>query len=110
MEKGAVLFWDEPEANINPTHIPIIADMLLALQRSGVQIFIATHDYILAKYIETRALKTDNVQYFSLYDGSDTVCCDTASQFSSLEHNPIVSAFDSLLDEVYNNKVNGNEE
>ncbi len=35
---------------------------------------------------------------------------DTASQFSSLEHNPIVSAFDSLLDEVYNNKVNGNEE
>lgn len=110
LEKGSILFWDEPEANINPTHIPIIADMLLALQRSGVQIFIATHDYILAKYIETRALKTDNVQYFSLYDGSDTVCCDTASQFSSLEHNPIVSAFDSLLDEVYNNKVNGNEE
>ena len=110
LEKGSILFWDEPEANINPTHIPIIADMLLALQRSGVQIFIATHDYILAKYIETRALKTDNVQYFSLYDGSDTVCCDTASQFSSLEHNPIVSAFDSLLDEVYNNKMNGNEE
>ena len=45
LEKGSILFWDEPEANINPTHIPIIADMLLALQRSGVQIFIATHDY-----------------------------------------------------------------
>jgi hypothetical protein len=37
LEKGSVLFWDEPEANVNPVHIPILADMLLELQRDGVQ-------------------------------------------------------------------------
>ena len=50
LEKGSVLFWDEPEANINPLHIPLIVDMLLELQQGGVQIFISTHDYILSKY------------------------------------------------------------
>ena len=28
LEKGSVLFWDEPEANINPLYISIIVDML----------------------------------------------------------------------------------
>lgn len=47
LEKGSVLFWDEPEANINPKYIPIIVDLLLVLSRSGVQIFVSTHDYFL---------------------------------------------------------------
>ena len=38
LEKGSVLFWDEPEANINPAYIRIIVDMILELQRRGVQI------------------------------------------------------------------------
>ncbi|MGN0939947.1 MAG: ATP/GTP-binding protein, partial [Selenomonas sp.] len=47
LEKGAVLFWDEPEANINPKYLPVLVELLLELQRNGVQIFISTHDYIL---------------------------------------------------------------
>ena len=42
LERGSVLFWDEPEANINPAYIRIIVDMILELQRRGVQIFIST--------------------------------------------------------------------
>lgn len=57
LEKGAMLFWDEPEANINPKYIPILADMLLELQRNEVQIFISTHDYVLAKYLEIKQKK-----------------------------------------------------
>ena len=37
---GSVLFWDEPEANINPIHIPILAEMLINLQQNGVQLMI----------------------------------------------------------------------
>ncbi|WP_281885507.1 ATP/GTP-binding protein [Paenibacillus sp. YYML68] len=36
LEQGSVLYWDEPEANINPSAIPIIADILLALEKEGV--------------------------------------------------------------------------
>ena len=28
LEKGSVLFWDEPEANINPKYIPVLACLL----------------------------------------------------------------------------------
>ena len=49
LEQGSILFWDEPEANINPVHFAIIVDMLLELQKNGVQIFISTHHYIFAK-------------------------------------------------------------
>lgn len=46
--REGVLFWDEPEANLNPTLIVKIADLLLDLSEAGVQIFAATHDYLLA--------------------------------------------------------------
>ena len=66
LEKGSVLFWDEPEANINPLYIGIIVDMLLELQRKEVQIFIATHDYMLASYFEVRKKERDDILYHSL--------------------------------------------
>lgn len=38
LEKGSVLFWDEPEANINPKYIPVLAELLIMLETEGVQI------------------------------------------------------------------------
>ena len=42
LEKGSVLFWDEPEANINPKYIPVLAELLIMLETEGVQIFVST--------------------------------------------------------------------
>ena len=53
--ENTILLCDEPEANLNPEFLPVIADCLLALSRQHVQILISTHNYILAKYIEIRA-------------------------------------------------------
>lgn len=61
MKKGSVLFWDEPEANVNPLYISIIVDLLLELQRKGVQIFISTHDYMLASYFEVKKTAAINI-------------------------------------------------
>lgn len=108
LERGSILFWDEPEANINPIHLSIIAEILLTLQRNGVQVFISTHDYILAKYIEIRSKNEDNVAFFSFYSEDETVQCEENQKFSQLKNNPIMSAFDALLDEVYFDQVNGN--
>ena len=42
----SVLFWDEPETNLNPKLYRTVIETLLTLQRNGVQIFLATHDYV----------------------------------------------------------------
>ena len=101
LEKGAILFWDEPESNINPEHIPVLVDLLLELQRNGVQIFISTHDYIFSKYFEVKRNDQDKVKFYSLYDSGFGVKCERNEFFKDLKENPIVKAFDKLLDEVY---------
>lgn len=103
LEQGSILFWDEPEANINPKYIPLLAELLLMLQRDGVQVFISTHDYFLSKYIGVKSSSEDKVRYYSLYkdEGENIVKCEMADEFSLLEHNDILDTFRQLYrDEV----------
>ena len=101
LEKGTVLFWDEPEANINPKYIPVIAELLLMLESEGVQIFISTHDYFLSKYIEVKRNKNSKVQYISLYkdENEQRVQCEISEEFELLEHNTILDTFRQLYRE-----------
>lgn len=100
LEKGSVLFWDEPEANINPKYIPVLAELLIMLEKEGVQIFVSTHDYFLSKYIEVKREKDSDVQYISLYkDEKDQVQCEIAKEFELLEHNTIMDTFRQLYRE-----------
>lgn len=100
LEKGSVLFWDEPEANINPKYIPVLAELLIMLESEGVQIFVATHDYFLSKYIEVKRSKNSNIQYISLYkDEANQVQCEIAKEFELLEHNAIMDTFRQLYRE-----------
>ena len=100
LEKGSVLFWDEPEANINPKYIPVLAELLIMLESEGVQIFVSTHDYFLSKYIEVKKKKDTNVQYISLYrDTNSIVQCEIEKEFELLEHNAIMETFRQLYRE-----------
>jgi predicted ATP-dependent endonuclease of OLD family len=99
LEKGSVLFWDEPEANVNPVHIPVITDMLLELQRDGVQIFVATHDYFVAKYLGVRRTEGDNIRYHSLFKDKKSVLCESADSFEELQNNLILDTFIALYKE-----------
>ena len=104
LEKGSVLFWDEPEANINPTYISVIVEMLLELQRQGVQIFISTHDYMIASYFAVKKREGDSVIFHSLSheEGTDSICYDRSEVFDNLKNNAIITAFNGLLNEIYN--------
>lgn len=97
LEKGSVLFWDEPEANINPSYISIIAELLIELSRHGVQIFISTHDYMLAKYFEVKKCQEDKLIFHSL----NAIEYECGDKFAKLKHNSIISSFNKLLDEIY---------
>ena len=67
-EKG-YLFWDEPEANLNPKLIKVAAHVITSLAQQGIQVFIATHSLFLLREIE---IETDlkglgsTSRYFSL--------------------------------------------
>jgi len=100
LEKGTTLFWDEPEANINPELMPILVEILLELQRKGVQVFVATHSYNLAKYFEIKRNDTDEVLYHHLYKTNSGVQVESSSYFGELKNNPIIEADAKLLDEV----------
>lgn len=93
LERGSILFWDEPEANINPRNIPAIVDLLLDLQADGVQIFLATHDYFLAKYLEIKSYNDNLIKFHSLYkiDDSNNIGYECAEKFTSLENNSIIA-------------------
>src|SRR5262249_33946341 len=46
-------FWDEPEAGLNAQLTALVADLLLDLAERGVQIFVATHDYLLSRRLSS---------------------------------------------------------
>lgn len=119
LEKGTVLLWDEPEASLNPELYPLVVEILLELQKNGVQIFVATHSYNFAKYLEIRRTKKEQVMFHNLYKGnaelpeemqnifskrsdkSDIIYSQSAYRMEEIEQNHIVIADNKLLDEVY---------
>ena len=122
LEKGTILLWDEPEANLNPELFPLVAEILLELQKNGVQIFLATHSYNFAKYLEILRSDKEQVQFHNLYRGTselpeklnkilpdcnqreDEVYSTSACALEGLGSNHIMSADTALLDKIYDKK------
>lgn len=95
---GSVLFWDEPEANLNPRLASQVVKILLELQRMGTQIFIATHDYVMLKELElSNDPSRDDVAYHALYMEDGMIKSQTAASLNEISHNAINDTFDSLM-------------
>ena len=97
---GSVLFWDEPETNLNPKMFGVLMEVLLELQRNGVQIFFATHDYGILKELDLRLQDDDEVAFHSLYRDEDSgeIACNTSRGYLNIHPNAIAEAFDDLYD------------
>jgi hypothetical protein len=97
--KGSVLFWDEPEANLNPKLVRHVMEILLALQRTGVQVFVATHDYVVLKELDLLTTPSDDVVYHALWrDGSRQVRLNSTSDYVAIHPNAIADTFAGLYD------------
>lgn len=57
--EAGMLFWDEPEANLNPRLLRPIAQTILALSRQGLQVFMATHSLFLLRELELLLAESD---------------------------------------------------
>lgn len=106
MNKNTILFWDEPETNMNPRMIRPIVQALVALAQMGVQIFVTTHDYfvqqefnMLTTYSELNSKHLD-IRFMSLYRDEETnnVKFEMKKTASDLKHNAIMQEFDAMYD------------
>lgn len=52
LTKKGIVFWDEPESNLNPRLVRDVAAMLMSLATQGIQVFIGTHSFFLMKEID----------------------------------------------------------
>lgn len=98
LRNGSVLFWDEPETNLNPSVFGEVMETILELQRVGVQVFLATHDYVILKELDMRRHEDDSISFHSLFrsEGSEEVRCNTVDDYSQIHPNSIAEAFDDL--------------
>ena len=109
LRPGTVLFWDEPETNLNPNLYGVVVEVLLELQRNGVQVFLATHDYGMLKELELRTREGDEVQFHSLYHDGDTgeIACNTARRYLDIHPNAIEEAFEDMYDRQIERSLGG---
>jgi len=75
LTKRSTLFWDEPEANLNPKLIRKLAGILVHLS-SFMQIVVATHSLFLLREFEIFAEqeRNNNIRYFGLHFDGPHVC------------------------------------
>ncbi len=108
LSPGSVLFWDEPETNLNPSLYGTLMQVLLQLQRSGVQIFIATHDYVILKELDLLKEEKDDVVFHSLYrDETNQITCHTTDKYLHIHLNAIMETFNSLYDREIKRSLGG---
>ncbi|HAD04160.1 MAG: AAA family ATPase [Desulfuromonadales bacterium GWD2_61_12] len=94
---GSVLFWDEPEANLNPSLMGDVVEVILELQRLGVQVYLSTHNYVLLKEFDLRRKKGDAIRYISLYrDEAEAVVGHVSDTFRGVDPNTIADTFTDL--------------
>jgi AAA15 family ATPase/GTPase len=97
IKPGSILFWDEPENSLNPELIPALVDILLELQRSGIQIFVATHNFDVARWIELNKQPGNTLRYFNLRKEGGRIVADVADNYETLPRSVIDEADDVLL-------------
>ena len=105
--EGSVLFWDEPETNLNPKLFGSVIEILLELQRMGVQVFIATHDYVILKELDLRKKENDRIVFHALYRDGGEIARQPAYTYLDIHPNAIAEAFTDLYDREVERSLSG---
>lgn len=107
---GSVLFWDEPETNLNPRLMKAIVGILLELQRTGVQIFLSTHDYVVLKEFDLQSHKQDMLLFHSLYrdQAEGKIDISTTANYLDIAPNAIDDTFGDLVTRDIQKGMEGN--
>lgn len=98
--RQSILFWDEPETNLNPSYMAKLAKVLAAIAKNGTQVFIATHSLYILRELSLLLQQPDFMQverkFFALSLG------ETGSAFTegtSAEEIEPIAALDAELEQ-----------
>jgi predicted ATPase len=108
LENGTILFWDEPENSLNPEILPDLVNILLELQKNGVQIFIATHSYALARWFELNMTNENTLKYFNMQKTENGIEYNAADMYSKLKQSVLENADEKLYNAVVKNGIGVN--
>ena len=97
IRENSILYWDEPEANLNPKLIKEAVRIMLMLERMGVQVFFTTHDYVTLKWLDLLATEDNNVRYHALFrDEEGVIHTESSSELTGLKQNAILDVYEEL--------------
>lgn len=100
------LFWDEPEANLNPKLVKTVVTILLELARKGQQIFLATHDYVLLKWLDLMVKPEDDILFHALYhNDKGEIELNSTDDYLKICPNAIDDAYADLVDSEIGNSM-----
>ena len=100
LDSSTTLFWDEPENSLNPELVPKLVDILLELAQSGVQIFIASHNYALVRYFDVRRNKDVPVLFLNLTKDDGKIVCYSSPEYLKLPNNILEETGGNLFEAV----------
>lgn len=88
LQENGYVFWDEPESNLNPKLIKLIAEVIYSLATNGIQVFIATHSLFLLRELEiisaNRKDKKFTQRYFAMKPDGNSVLIEQGDELTDL--------------------------
>lgn len=107
LAKNSILFWDEPEGGLNPRLVDRVAQLLLELTAGGMQVVVASHDYLLTHRISLLAEygklpKKSKLRFFGLSrprNGRGPVEVESGDTLADLENNAILDEYARFYDD-----------
>lgn len=98
VEPGGTLFWDEPEANLNPGLMRPFVEVLVALAAVDIQVILATHSLFVLREIEILLRETAYMKvpraFFALAPSPQGVKVAQGASFEDVD--PILSLVEDL--------------
>ena len=98
-----VLLWDEPASNLNPNLVPVVVAVLKTLAQNGVQVFVATHDFLLSQEFSLLAEYHPTelaLRFFALHKPNKRsgALVEMGKTLVEIKHNPILEEFAAHYD------------
>ena len=97
------LFWDEPESNLNPVLARRMAESIVRISKSGIQVFIATHSLFFLRELEILLGEVEKNEiehhWFALRSGRDADEGVVVEQGASPDDVQTIASLDADLEQ-----------
>ncbi|MBE6420297.1 MAG: hypothetical protein E7031_09235 [Akkermansiaceae bacterium] len=101
---GTSLFWDEPEMNLNTTHLPLLVRILMGLCHAGVQVMLTTHSLFLLRELVIQLAEKKHTKisrrYFGMQPANSTSMGVRTSAGNSLDEIDHIDSLDAEMEQA----------